>query len=81
MSRMASSLGFETDVFPFEVAHHADDAHVLVHRHCTVFLQVIQNFIEMLYIIDRNGHPLRSTNHIDRSLVAFEYFKTLRKKP
>ena len=60
-------LGFKADVLPFEVAYHADDTHILVYRHRTVFLQIVQNLVEMLGIVDRDGYAyLGRTNHVDR---------------
>ena len=52
------SLSFKADIFPFKVTHYADNAHILIHRHRTVFLQVIQYFVKMLGVINRNGHCL-----------------------
>ena len=61
---------FETDVLPLQVAHDADDTHFFVDGHCTVFLQVIQNLVQVFRVIYRDRHTdFRSTNHIDRSLV------------
>ena len=48
VSHRIERFGFETNVFPFQIAHHADDAHVLVDSNRTVFLQVIENLVQVL---------------------------------
>ena len=66
-------FGFETYVLPLQIAYDADDTHVFVDCNGTVFLQVVQDFVEVLGIVDRYGNSyLRRTDHIDGSLVALE---------
>ena len=47
------SLCFETYIFPTQVAYHTDDTHVVVYGYDAVLLEVVQDFVQVLGIVDR----------------------------
>ena len=47
---------FKTDIFPFKVTYNADDTHFFINGYCSVFLQVIKDFVQMLGVVYRNGY-------------------------
>lgn len=42
--------------FPFQVTDYTDDTHILIYGYCTIFLQVVQNFIQMFGVINGYGN-------------------------
>ena len=42
-------MGFEPHIAPFQIAHYADDAHLPIDGYRAVFLQVVDNFVQMGY--------------------------------
>ena len=71
-------LAFETFVAPSQIAHYADDAHVLINDHRAHFFEFIDDCCESTCVVnaERYAHFARG-DHINRGVVLVEYVENL----
>ena len=69
---------FKTGVFAAEVAHHTDDAHLMIHLNGTDFLEAFNDGCQTAGLVDGDADThFGSGNHVDGGLVLVKDAKNL----